>query len=63
MTFDDVHYKKYRSSFSLYIYSKFNNKNERCLKLNDSGITQITLDKNSERQSSMSFNYLYIITP
>ena len=51
ITFDDEHYnntpEKYRNGCRLYTFSIYNNKNERCLKLNDNGITQITYQENS----------------
>ena len=52
ITFDDVHYnntpKKYRNGYSLYTFSIYNNKNERCLKICKDGTTHITFDKNPE---------------
>ena len=62
ITFDDVHYnkvpEKYKSDYSLFIFSIFNHKNERCLKIRKEGITHITYDKNSECPSTT-----YILFP
>ena len=49
---------KYRSDYSLFIFSIFNHENERCLKIRNEGITHITYDKNSECPSTT-----YILFP
>ena len=40
--------EKYINGCSLYTFSIYNDKNKKCLKLHEHGITQITYNENSE---------------
>ena len=59
ITFDDEHYnntqEKYRNDYRLYTFSIYNNKNKKCLKLHENGITQITYQEHSETHACMPY--------